>query len=88
MLASSGLLLATVTGSWTWAAGVVALIYAVQMGWLARRTGSFSILVAPLFPLALVGFVWIFLVSVYRVRWLRRVSWKGRVFEVLPGGGG
>ena len=45
---------------------------------MLRRLGNYGLLTALLFPLPLVFFVAVFLVSLLRTFVFRRVSWKGR----------
>ena len=84
LMAAGTLPLALATGSaWlTLASALVYLAYAIQVGWLSRRVGSFSWFFALLYPAPLVAFVCIFAYSFYLVRLRRRVTWKGRSFAV------
>ena len=54
------------------------VLYALQIHWMLRRLGNYGLLTALVFPLPLVFFVAVFLVSLLRTFVFRRVRWKGR----------
>jgi len=54
------------------------LLYALQIFWMLRRLGNYGVYTALLFPLTLLFFAMVFLVSLSRTYLLRRVRWKGR----------
>jgi len=60
--------------AWPWMA--LYLIATIQVGIFARRAGDFRWWLAPLFPLALVFFFWLFARSARRSG--KPVTWKGR----------
>jgi len=56
-------------------------LYAAQVYWMLRRIGSFGPLAAPLFPIPLLFFHFIFLRSAYCIRRRNSVTWKGRTIR-------
>lgn len=63
-------------GSLLWSGAY--LLFAGQLYWMLARIGSFSRLVAVLYPIPLVFFLGVFLKSLVDTFGLKRVSWKGR----------
>lgn len=63
-------------------AAAVYAAYALQIGWLLRRLGSFSPLTAALYPAPLLAFLAIFARSAYLLRFRGRVTWRGREVPV------
>jgi 4,4'-diaponeurosporenoate glycosyltransferase len=61
------------------------LLYALQYHWMLRRIGNFGILTAFLFPIPLLFFVVIFLLSLLRTFFFRKVQWKGRSISTNQG---
>ena len=67
---------------WIIAAGTLYSFYAVEMGWLARKTGNFSIWVFPFYPALLIFFTVVFLYSLYLTHVRKTVNWRGRNVHV------
>jgi 4,4'-diaponeurosporenoate glycosyltransferase len=61
------------------------LLYALQYHWMLRRIGNFGILTAFLFPIPLLFFGVIFLLSLLRTFFFRKVQWKGRSISTNQG---
>ncbi len=61
---------------------IVYALFAVQVGWLLRRVGTFHWLTAALFPGPLFFFFVVFARSVLRARRKKGVLWKGRPLHV------
>jgi len=61
------------------------LLFALQYHWMLRRIGNFGILTALLFPLPLLFFVVIFILSILRTFLFRKVLWKGRSISTRQG---
>ncbi len=57
---------------------ILYLLYTAQLYWMGRRTGSFSLLSALLFPVHLVFFCSVFFLSLYYQLSGRAVKWKSR----------
>jgi len=53
-------------------------LYALQIHWMLHRLGNYGLCTAVLFPVPLLFFAAVFLVSLGRTYLLRRVRWKGR----------
>ncbi len=62
--------------------GMLYVIYMIQLGVLARRTGNFKIWIFLFHPLLLSFFTVIFLYSLYRTHVRHSVSWRGRQIKV------
>jgi 4,4'-diaponeurosporenoate glycosyltransferase len=72
-------------GAFLWAGGLshwpgigLTAMFAVQMGVLFRRMGSFGWVDAALYPVHLLFFTLVFVLGIFRVRVSRRVHWRGR----------
>jgi 4,4'-diaponeurosporenoate glycosyltransferase len=82
-------------GLLAWATGdelpLVALalyaLVALEVGWMARRIGTFRWWTIVLFPLPLLAFVVIFVRSCIETLGRRSVRWRGRTVPVHPWGG-
>lgn len=61
----------------TWAA--VDVLYVVQIHWMLFRIGRFGIRTAALFQIPLLFFALIFLLSIIKTLFFRKIRWKGRV---------
>ncbi|HYQ59443.1 MAG TPA: hypothetical protein VEP29_00225, partial [Desulfatiglandales bacterium] len=61
----------------SWSALLDAL-YVLQIHWMLLRIGNFGFLPALLFQVPLVFFVFLFVLSLFRIFFLRKVPWKGR----------
>lgn len=65
------------------AAGLIAYCaYAVQLWWLLRRLGNYTLVTALTYPLSLLLFVAVFVRSLYRTLVRNSVRWKGRSIPV------
>lgn len=84
LLAATAPFLAFLTGSNAALVCSVLLyfVYGAHVLLLARRVGSFSVLVLFLYPLFVLFFVGIFLYSLYRTHVLHSVMWRGRKIKV------
>jgi 4,4'-diaponeurosporenoate glycosyltransferase len=86
-LAAGRLLIALVLpdhpGLTLWAAGY--LVYAAALGWQLRRLGNYGPLTALLFPVPLLFFSAVFLLSLARTFVWRTVRWKGRTISLGHG---
>lgn len=58
------------------------IVYVIQTGWFARRTGSFKWYIFPFYPVLFIFFTLVFLYSLFRVYVLRSVKWRGRKIDV------
>lgn len=76
--------LALATGSTTAlvCSGIIYFVYGAHAYMLARRVGSFSMLVVFFYPLFVLFFTAIFLYSLYRTHVLHSVMWRGRKIKV------
>lgn len=59
-----------------------AVLYAIQFYWLARKAGNFPWWVSLCYPIFEVFFILLFLWSLFRVKVLRTVTWRGRTVKV------
>jgi 4,4'-diaponeurosporenoate glycosyltransferase len=57
---------------------ILHLLYVVQIRWILSRMGNYGLYSALLYPLLLVFFAAVFIVSLMRTFFLREVYWKGR----------
>ncbi len=62
------------------------LAYALQIGLMLRRIGSFGIPAALFYPVPLLFFFLVFFRSLYLTKVRRRVVWKGRSIDLRKGG--
>jgi 4,4'-diaponeurosporenoate glycosyltransferase len=69
--------------SWLLQAGVLYLLYGLQIYWMLRRIGNFGFLTALFFPLPLLFFVGVFTLSFIRIFFKGKVYWKGREVKSL-----
>jgi 4,4'-diaponeurosporenoate glycosyltransferase len=69
--------------AWFLQAGVLYLLYLLQVHWMLRRIGNFGFLTALLFPLPLLFFVGVFALSFIRIFYKGKVQWKGREVKTL-----
>jgi len=69
--------------AWLLQAGVLYLLYVLQVHWMLRRIGNFGFLTALLFPLPLLFFVGVFTLSFIRIFLRGKVHWKGREVKTL-----
>jgi 4,4'-diaponeurosporenoate glycosyltransferase len=81
---SSSLVLWSTAALPAWA--VVYGMFVLQIHWILRSLGNYTIFTALLFPLPLVFFSVVALASLFMTFVLRKVSWKGRT--IVFGGGG
>jgi 4,4'-diaponeurosporenoate glycosyltransferase len=58
------------------------LLYFIQIWWMFRRVGSFSIVNAFLYPVSLLFFHLLFFWSLLRIAVVRRVRWRGRDIRI------
>lgn len=77
------LLIAAISGSGLpLPAGVLAVLYALQMRWMLARVGNYGVWPALAFPIPVAFFLGVFGVSAFRTFVSRSVSWKGRSVSV------
>ncbi len=74
------LFLADNAGLISW--GILYAAYFIQIYWMLRRIGNFSIIAALFFPLPLLFFILVFAYSFVKIFILRSVKWKGREIEM------
>jgi 4,4'-diaponeurosporenoate glycosyltransferase len=60
------------------------LAFAAQLWWMFRQVGSFGALTAVLFPIPLVGFIVVFLRSLWLTHVRHSVTWRGRSVSTAP----
>jgi 4,4'-diaponeurosporenoate glycosyltransferase len=60
-------------------------LYGIQVWWIARRIGNFGPSLIILYPIHAVFFLFVFLVSLYRTFFKKKVSWKGRDIDMKEG---
>jgi 4,4'-diaponeurosporenoate glycosyltransferase len=60
------------------------LAFAAQLWWMFRQVGSFGPLTALLFPIPLVGFIVVFLRSLWLTHVRHAVTWRGRSVSTAP----
>ncbi|MFN7149104.1 MAG: glycosyltransferase [Microthrixaceae bacterium] len=60
------------------------LAFAAQLWWMFRQVGSFGPLTATLFPIPLVGFIVVFLRSLWLTHVRHAVTWRGRSVSTAP----
>lgn len=60
------------------------LAFVMQLGWMFRQVGSFGPITALLFPIPLVGFVVVFLRSLWLTHVRHSVTWRGRAVSTAP----
>jgi 4,4'-diaponeurosporenoate glycosyltransferase len=61
---------------------VLHILYILQIYWILSRMGNYGFYTAFLYPLPLVFFAAVFLISLLRTFFLREVSWKGRKIDM------
>lgn len=60
------------------------LAFAAQLWWMFRQVGSFGPVTAVLFPIPLVGFIVVFLRSLWLTHVRHAVTWRGRSVSTAP----
>jgi 4,4'-diaponeurosporenoate glycosyltransferase len=58
------------------------LLFGIQVYWMARRIGNFTPLLILLYPIYVLFFVIVFINSLFRTLFMRKVSWKGRDINI------
>jgi 4,4'-diaponeurosporenoate glycosyltransferase len=58
------------------------ILYILQIYWILSRMGNYGLYTAVLYPLPLVFFAAVFVVSLLRTFFLHEVSWKGRKIDI------
>jgi len=61
------------------------LLFGLQIYWMARRIGNFSPFVIILYPIHVLFFVLVFINSLFRTLFVKKVSWKGRDISMKKG---
>jgi 4,4'-diaponeurosporenoate glycosyltransferase len=61
------------------------LLFGLQVYWMARRIGNFSPFVIILYPIHVLFFVFVFINSLVRTLFVKKVSWKGRDISMKKG---
>ena len=64
---------------------VLYLLFGLQIYWMARRIGNFSPFVIILYPIHVLFFVFVFINSLVRTLFVKKVSWKGRDISMKKG---
>jgi 4,4'-diaponeurosporenoate glycosyltransferase len=60
------------------------LAFVAQLWWMFRQVGSFGPITAALYPIPLVGFVVVFLRSLWQTHVRHSVTWRGRAVSTAP----
>jgi len=63
------------------------VFYGVQFHWMLYRIGSFGRWPAALFPVPVLFFVLVFLLSLFKTAFRKKARWKGRTVSTRRGGG-
>lgn len=61
---------------------VLHVMYILQIYWILSRMGNYGFISSLLYPLPFVFFAVVFVISVLRTFFLRKVSWKGRKIDI------
>jgi 4,4'-diaponeurosporenoate glycosyltransferase len=61
---------------------VLHVLYILQIYWILSRMGNYRFYTAVLYPFPFVFFATVFVISLLRTFFLRKVSWKGRRIDI------
>lgn len=65
-----------------WVQAALYLAAGLELYWMARRAGNFSIFTILIFPLHALYFLWVFLSSLLNTLFKKRVNWRGRDIDL------
>ena len=61
---------------------ILHVLYILQIYWILSRMGNYGFYTAFLYPLPFLFFAAVFVISLLRTFFLRKVSWKGRKIDI------